>query len=143
MEKFFNKLVYGFLYPTCTVFTLIILPFIILASTILNYDTAAIKAVDVFKIFAFSAGIGLSGFVLSVKKLNTVLKWALHFLCCALSFFLSFVIIGKYSSEFSVIFFLFVMFCVVYFAAVGVYFLINAIKKSNSAKKQDYKGIYK
>lgn len=140
MKDLFNKFVNKIFYPTCGIFTVILVLFTLLFSSFTEMNTPAITIEKIFVILCFSFLLSLANLILSTK-LNSVVKCILHFLASALDFVLTFILWAGYSDEFTQVFFFCLAFVIIYFAVALAVWLLKVIAKKAADNSEEYKGI--
>ncbi len=100
-------------------------------------------------IFLFASILALCSLVFRLSSLERWLRRLIHFAISLVSFFVIFILFGKISFEFSRILILSILFAAIYFAVVGISFLLRKLigtepveNKNESTKKEPYQSMF-
>ncbi len=142
MKDKFTKKASSLFKSGCVIFTIIVFAFYILAE-IMSSSTQALTLSKLFLLLLFSIWFAFSNLFLKSKKLNIVLRIALHFISTVLGFFVIFVYFTGTTETPSKAFLLTVGF-VFFYAIVATAILVtkSLINKKKSESDSEYKTVY-
>ncbi len=130
-----------FLYRGCA-YTVAISMLFFLFARILNINELHLSFSRYFIIFAFGLIVSASEFIFTIKKISTILQYAIHYLVLSIAFFCVFLTVqtssGSYEFSVSSIFASLAIFSFFYFIILGFIVLVKrklSVKKTSTSTK--------
>lgn len=139
-NKFLNFLVNTFK-SGCVIFTFIVFLFYILGNMMAS-TVQVLNLTNLFLLFLFSIVFALANLILKSKKMNIVLRVALHFITMVAGFFVIFVYLPGNLQKGSSAFVLTVVFTVLYALVTAVILTVRHFIKKRKTDKQEYSSVY-
>ncbi|MBE6717940.1 MAG: hypothetical protein E7574_01620 [Ruminococcaceae bacterium] len=130
---------------SCVVFTAVVFSFYILQRLITkDQGNWGLDLMDLFLVLLTSIWFTATNVFLTNKKLNIILRVAMHFVSSTLGFYLIFIYLTGYAKKSSNAFLLVIAFAVAYIiVAVAILAIRNFIIKKKTQDKEKYESIYK
>lgn len=142
-NKLLDKLS-NLLKKSCVVFTAVVFAFYILQRLITkDQGTWGLDLTDLFLVLLTSIWFTATNVFLTNKKLNVILRIALHFVSSTIGFYLIFIYLTGYAKKSSNAFVLVVAFAVVYILVAAIFLAIRSFIARKKAESQEkYQALY-